>query len=76
MAAGRPAQSVTAALNPAAVLEFLVAGGDPRSPDAGKFLPQLGGVGDGPFGQGLQGLGQEAVEVAGVEGGQHQLAGG
>jgi hypothetical protein len=36
----------------------------------------LAGVGDGPFGLGLEGLGQEAVEVARAEGGKYEFAGG
>jgi hypothetical protein len=54
--------------------ELLVAGGNSGCPDAVEFGAQRGGVGNGPLGQGLKGLGEEAVEVVGGQGGEHELA--
>jgi hypothetical protein len=58
----------------AAALEFFVADGNARRPDAGEFAAQGRLVGDGALGQGLAGLGEVAVEVARGQGGEYELA--
>src|SRR5260370_37638203 len=49
-------------------LELLVAGGNPRCPDAGQVPAQRTRGGDGALGQGPEGLGEGALRGAGGQG--------